>query len=82
VPYVPSGGGPSMEAEQEKGGHIMPKRYKVTGTQPVLDNRMPGEMFTATIAEGQEQFLIGIGALKIVDSNPTKPAKRTAKKKG
>jgi len=53
------------------------KRYEVIGTQPVLDNRMPGEVFTAMIDEVQERFLIGIGALKVLDSAPKKkPAKK------
>lgn len=66
----------------------MSKRYEVTGTQPVLDNRMPGEKFNADIDPGQEQFLIGIGALRIIshdaehDQRFAENKQSTPKKKG
>lgn len=56
------------------------KRYEVTGTQPVLDNRMPGEKFNADIDPGQEQFLLGIGAIKII-SQDAESDKRLAQNK-
>jgi hypothetical protein len=48
------------------------KRYKVTGTQPVLDHQ-PGEQFTAKIPPEQEDFLVQIGGLKVLP--PEKPKK-------
>lgn len=41
------------------------KRYKVVGTQPVLDH-MPGEEFTTYIPVDLEAFLFEIGAIKEV----------------
>lgn len=45
------------------------KRYQNTGTQPILDNRMPGETWDGVVPEGVEQFLLGIGALKIISTD-------------
>lgn len=42
----------------------MPKRYTVTGSQPVLDHQ-PGESFDADLDPHIEAFLISIGALKL-----------------
>lgn len=53
------------------------KRYTVTGTQPVLGDKMPGETFDGVIPEGEEQFLLGIGAIKII-SNDVASDKRIA----
>lgn len=55
------------------------KRYKVTGAQPVLDKE-PGETFDAALPEDQEQFLIQIGAIRIVSNEPGSD-KRLAKNK-
>jgi hypothetical protein len=41
------------------------QRYKVVGTQPVLDHA-PGATFEAKLPEDQEAFLLQIGALKVV----------------
>lgn len=54
------------------------KRYKVVGEQPVLDNRMPGDTFDATLPEDQEAFLLQIGAIKVVSNDP-KTDKRLSK---
>lgn len=54
------------------------KRYKVTGEQPVLDDRQPGEVFEANVPEDQAQFLISIGALKLLDGNPRGRDKKTS----
>lgn len=43
----------------------MSKRYKVVGTQPILEHQ-PGETFEAKIPKDQEAFLIGIGGLEVV----------------
>lgn len=40
------------------------KRYKVVGAQPVLGNA-PGSTFEAVLDAAQEEFLVGIGALKV-----------------
>lgn len=45
------------------------ERYQNVGTQPILDNRMPGEIWNGTIPEGQKQFLVGIGALKVISTD-------------
>lgn len=42
------------------------ERYQNVGTQPILGDRMPGDIWDGTIPEGQKQFLLGIGALKII----------------
>lgn len=42
----------------------MPKRYTVTGSQPVLDHK-PGESFEAEIPRDEERFLVSIGALEV-----------------
>lgn len=42
----------------------MPKRYTVTGSQPVLDHK-PGESFEAEIPRDEERFLVSIGALTV-----------------
>jgi hypothetical protein len=42
----------------------LPKRYTVTGSQPVLDHQ-PGETFDADLPADQEEFLVGIGALAV-----------------
>jgi len=53
----------------------VPKRYKVIGTQPILDHK-PGKIFTAEIPADQEEFLVGIGGLKVLAESPAeKPAK-------
>ena len=44
----------------------MTVRYKVIGSQPVLGNKNPGETFDGPIDPGVEEFLLGIGAIKIV----------------
>lgn len=54
----------------------MRKRYRVTGTQPVLDHR-PGETFEAQIPAEQERFLLSIGALKIATKKPKRDADRS-----
>jgi hypothetical protein len=46
------------------------KRYKVTGEQPVLDDRKPGDVFEATLDPGVENFLLTIGAIKITSTDP------------
>ncbi len=60
----------------------MSKRYKVVGTQEVLDHH-PGETFVAEITPGQEDFLVQIGAIKAVggpmpddDKDASAPADR------
>jgi hypothetical protein len=45
------------------------KRYSVTGDQPVLDT-LPGETFEAEIPADQEEFLISIGAIRVVSNDP------------
>jgi hypothetical protein len=45
------------------------KRYEVTGTQPVLGDKMPGEKFDANMDEGQERFLLSIGAIKVISQD-------------
>jgi hypothetical protein len=47
------------------------KRYMHTGTQPILDNRQPGETWDGEMDEGQEKFLVGIGAVKIISDDVT-----------
>jgi hypothetical protein len=68
------------------------KRYKVVGVQP-FEGHAPGETFDGGLTEGQEEFGIGIGAIKIVsadvahdkrinpDTADTKPKPKTAKRK-
>lgn len=56
------------------------KRYKVTGTQPVLDDKQPGETFDAVIPESEEAFLLQIGAIRVV-SVDTAADKRIGKDK-
>lgn len=50
----------------------MKKRYKVTGTEPVLDGRLPGEVFEASLSEEQEAFLKSIGAIRVVGGKAPK----------
>lgn len=50
------------------------KTYKVVGTQPVLDHQ-PGETFEQKIAPDLERYLIGIGALAVVETKKSKAAK-------
>lgn len=48
----------------------MPKRYEVVGTQPVLEHQ-PGEKFTADVPADLEEFLVGVGGLKVLgDAKP------------
>ena len=47
----------------------MTKTYKVTGSQPTLDHQ-PGETFKQAIPPTLEDFLIGVGALKVVEDKP------------
>ena len=41
-------------------------RYKITGTQPVLDQQ-PGHIFEADIPSELEAYLFAIGAIKVLD---------------
>lgn len=45
------------------------KRYKVIGSQAVLGDHLPGETFDADLADDQEEFLIGVGAIKVVSTD-------------
>lgn len=45
------------------------KRYTVTGDQPVLGDKMPGETFDAVLPEDQERFLVGINAIKVISTD-------------
>ena len=47
----------------------MARKYKVVGTQPVLDHQ-PGETFTATLEGDQESFLRQIGAIRVLENDP------------
>ena len=47
------------------------KKYKVVGEAPVLDHA-PGETFEAELDGAQEEFLVGIGALKVIGGAPKK----------
>ena len=57
-----------------------PKRYKVIGTQPILEHP-PGETFRASIDKELEKFLIGIGGLEVIkDTSPSSaPSAKAAK---
>lgn len=46
----------------------MTKTYKVTGSQPTLDHQ-PGETFKQSIPATLESFLLGIGALRVVEED-------------
>lgn len=55
-------------------------RYKVVGTEPILDGRQPGEIFEADLPEDQEVFLKSIGAIRLVGGKaPKNPARGVAK---
>lgn len=45
---------------------FQPRRYQVTGTQPVLDHE-PGSVFEADIDPTQEERLLASGALRRLD---------------
>ena len=51
----------------------MAKRYKVVGTQPILDHQ-PGQTFTQSIPDDLEAYLLGIGGIKVVEE-PKKATK-------
>lgn len=56
------------------------KRYKVVGTEPVLDGYQPGEVFEADLSEDQETFLKEIGAIRAVGGKaPKNPERGVAK---
>jgi hypothetical protein len=44
---------------------FQPRRYEVTGTQPVLEHQ-PGDIFETDIPPAQEARLIASGALAVV----------------
>lgn len=46
-------------------------RYKVIGTQPILEHQ-PGETFEANVPRNLERFLIGIGGLEVLKDAPAK----------
>jgi hypothetical protein len=56
-----------------------PKRYKVIGTQPILEHA-PGETFSTVIPKDLESFLIGIGGLEIVKAEPASAPSAKASK--
>jgi hypothetical protein len=57
----------------------MPKRYKVIGSQPVLDHQ-PDTTFNADLPEDQERFLVQIGALRVVSNDPASDRRRRPRK--
>jgi hypothetical protein len=57
----------------------MPKRYKVIGSQPVLDHQ-PDTTFNADLPEDQERFLVQIGALRVVSNDPASDRRRHPRK--
>ena len=50
---------------------FQPRRYQVTGTQPVLDHE-PGEVFEDDLDPVQEERLLASGALRIIPAPPVK----------
>ena len=46
------------------------KTYEVVGAAPVLDHQ-PGEKFDASLDRAAEEFLVGTGALKVVQQKKT-----------
>ena len=50
----------------------MKKRYKVVGAS-MIDGHAPGTTFEAELDKAQEDFLVGIGGLKVLgESKPKK----------
>lgn len=54
------------------------KRYKVVGTQPILDHQ-PGEEFSAVLPKDQEKFLVDIGGIEVIKEKATAPKGKTDK---
>jgi hypothetical protein len=55
-----------------------PKRFKVVGTQPILDHR-PGEEFSAVLPKDQEQFFVDVGGLEVIKEKAATPKDETDK---
>jgi hypothetical protein len=55
------------------------KRYKVTGTAPILDHQ-PGETFEAELSANFEGYLTGIGGIAVLADKPKpKPEPKATK---